>query len=107
MNYNRGDMVIVPFPFILTGGQKTQKARPALVISDMTLKRRYNDITLACITSQVPDVLKETEIIMKATPTNGLVKKSTLRLEFLMTIPSELVSRKIGQLTSHANRSTS
>lgn len=34
MNYNRGDIVIVSFPFILSGGQKAQKARPALVISD-------------------------------------------------------------------------
>lgn len=38
MNYSRGDIVIVPFPFVLLGGQKTQKARPALVISDMTLE---------------------------------------------------------------------
>ncbi len=55
MNYNRGDIVIVPFPFVLSGGQKLRKARPALIISDMTLERRYNDLILASITSQVPD----------------------------------------------------
>ena len=98
MNYNRGDIVIVPFPFVLSGGQKLQKARPALVISDMTLERRYNDLILASITSHVPDDLKETEMIIEATPANGLLKKSTLRLEFLMTVPSDLISRKIGQL---------
>ena len=100
MNYDRADVVIVPFPFILSGGQKTQKARPALVISDMSLDRRYNDLILASITSQVPDDVKETEMIIEATSANGLVKKSTLRFEFLMTIPSELVSRKIGYLTA-------
>jgi len=98
MNYNRGDIVVVPFPFVLSGGQKIQKARPALIISDMTLDRRYNDLILASITSQVPDDLKETEIIVEPTPVNGLLKKSSLRLEFLMTVPSELISRKIGQL---------
>jgi len=35
MNYSRGDIVIVPFPFIISGKQKIQKARPALVISEM------------------------------------------------------------------------
>ncbi len=100
MNYNRGDIVIVPFPFILTGGQKTQKARPALIISDMTVNRRYNDVTLAGITSKIPDVARDTEMIIESTPENGLAKRSTLRLESLMTIPSELVSRKIGRLTS-------
>jgi mRNA-degrading endonuclease toxin of MazEF toxin-antitoxin module len=98
MNYSRGDIVIVPFPFVLSGGRKIQKARPALVISDMTLERRYNDLILASITSQIPDDLKETEIIIEPTPANGLLKKSSLRLEFLMTVPSELISRKIGQL---------
>lgn len=29
MNYSRGDIVIVPFPFIISGKQKIQKARPA------------------------------------------------------------------------------
>jgi len=99
MNYKRGDIVIVPFPFILSGGPKFQKARPTLVISDTTLDRRYNDLILASITSKVPEDLKETEMTIEASPINGLVKRSTLRLEFLMTIPSELVSRKIGELT--------
>ncbi len=99
MNYSRGDIVIVPFPFITSGKQKIQKARPALVISEMTVDRRYNDLILAGITSRVPNNLKETEMLLGATPVNGLVKKSTLRLEFVMTIPAEIVSRKVGQLT--------
>jgi mRNA-degrading endonuclease toxin of MazEF toxin-antitoxin module len=99
MSYNRGDIVIVAFPFLLTGGQTTKKARPALVISDMTLNRRYEDLILASITSRIPQVLKETEMVIKASTQNGLAKDSTVRLEFLMTIPLELVSRKIGILT--------
>lgn len=100
MNYNRGDIVIVAFPFLLTGGQTVKKARPALVLSDMTLDRRYGDLILAGITSRIPRHPKETEMVVKATPRNGLAKDSTIRLEFLMTIPLELVSRKIGILAS-------
>ena len=100
MSYNRGDIVIIPFPFILSEGQKNQKARPTLVISDMNIDRRYNDLILAIITSQVPDDLKETEMILEATAENGLAKRSNLRLGFFMTIPSRFVSRKIGQLTT-------
>lgn len=99
MNYNRGDIVIVSFPFILSGGQKAQKARPVLVISDMNVKRRYNDFILAAITSHVPDDLKEIEMILEPTAKNGLATRSNLRLEFLMTVPSKLISRKIGKLS--------
>ncbi len=51
MNYNRGDIVILPFPFITTKGTQ-QKARPALVISDHFIERRFDDVILVVITSQ-------------------------------------------------------
>ncbi|HEC92341.1 MAG TPA: hypothetical protein ENI51_05010 [Candidatus Atribacteria bacterium] len=40
----------------------------------------------------------EMELILEPIETTGLVKKSLLRLDFLMTIPEELISRKIGRL---------
>ena len=98
MSYSRGDIIVLPFPFVFTHGEKVQKARPALVISDMTLERRYFDLILAAITSRLPDVLKDTEMILEPTATNGLLKKSALRLEFLMTVPSALVLRTLGRL---------
>ena len=100
MSYERGDIVIVPFPFITSGKEERQKARPALVISDMAIDRRYDDLILAGITTQVPERPKETEMILDASPSNGLVKKSCLRLEFLMTVPPEIVSRRIGRLAA-------
>ena len=36
MNYDRGDVVAVPFPFVTSEGA-SQKARPALIISDPTI----------------------------------------------------------------------
>ena len=40
----------------------------------------------------------EMELILEPIETTGLVKKSLLRLDFLMTILEELISRKIGRL---------
>ena len=51
MNYSRGDIVIVPFPFIISGKQKIQKARPALVISEMTIDISIHVFAAYLITS--------------------------------------------------------
>ena len=40
----------------------------------------------------------ESEIILEPIKLSGLVKKSLLRLDFIMTVPEELISRKIGAL---------
>jgi arsenate reductase-like glutaredoxin family protein len=57
MSYKRGDVVILPFPFVTTSGTQ-QKARPALIISDHSIRRRFDDLILAGITSQrIDDVL--------------------------------------------------
>ena len=56
MIYDRGDVVILPFPFITTDGVQ-QKARPALA------------------------------------------KTSVVRCEYLMTVPVEIIVRKLGKLS--------
>jgi mRNA interferase MazF len=98
MSYKKGDIVVVKFPFILKGGSEKQKGRPALVISNDKVKKRYNDVVLAAITSHIPTTIMEAEIILESTDLAGLLKRSLLRLDFIMTIPEELISRKIGDL---------
>ena len=49
MSYSRGDIVIVPLPFVLVSGAQEQKARPAVIVSDGTIDRRYGDLILAAI----------------------------------------------------------
>ena len=99
MSYKRGDIIIVKFPFILNAGTEHHKGRPALVISDHKITKRYKDIILSAITSQVPSEIMEWEIVLEPEEANGLIKKSLLRLDFIMTIPEELISRKIGTLS--------
>jgi mRNA-degrading endonuclease toxin of MazEF toxin-antitoxin module len=98
MSYKKGDIVVVRFPFVLKNGSEIQKGRPSVVISDDDVKRRYNDVILAAITSQVPDDIMELELILEPSMESGLLKRSLLRFDFIMTIPENLISRKIGRL---------
>jgi len=101
MIYNRGDLVLVPFPFVTKEGM-VQKARPALVISDHSISRRFDDVILVAITSQRVEDIMETEYrIQEGTEEfrkAGLVKTSVVRCEYVMTLPAQMVARKLGSL---------
>jgi len=101
MIYDRGDVVILPFPFITTGGVQ-QKARPALVVSDHHINRRFDDVILLGITSQRIDNIKQTEFLIKEGTDefiqSGLAKTSVVRCEYVMTVPKEIIARKLGKL---------
>ncbi len=90
MNYKRGDVVIVPFPFVIASGTQ-QKARPALVISDHSIQRRFNDVILIGITSQRIDHVVATEYLIgegtEEFTRSGLAKTSVVRCEYVMTVP--------------------
>jgi len=100
-NYDRGDVVIVPFPFVTSGGA-SQKARPALIISDHSIDRRFEDLIMVGITSRVVEDLKETEYrIIEGTEAfkhSGLAKTSVVRCEYIMTVPRRLIARRLGRL---------
>jgi mRNA-degrading endonuclease toxin of MazEF toxin-antitoxin module len=91
MSYEKGDVVVVRFPFVLKEGTAViQKGRPAFVISDDKIRRRYKDVVLAAISSQIPKDIMELEIVLEPSSQNGLVKRSLLRLDFIMTVPEAL-----------------
>jgi len=100
-SYDRGDVVIVPFPFVTSEGT-SQKARPTLIISDHSIDRRFDDLIMVGITSRIVEDLKGTEYrIVEGTDafkSSGLVKTSTVRCEYIMTVPRRLVARKLGHL---------
>jgi mRNA-degrading endonuclease toxin of MazEF toxin-antitoxin module len=102
MIYDRGDVVILPFPFITTDGVH-QKARPALIVSDHCIERRFEDVILAGITSQRLYDIKQTEFIIEEGTDefiqSGLAKTSVVRTEYLMTVPEGIISRKLGKLS--------
>jgi mRNA interferase MazF len=100
-NYDRGDVVIVPFPFVTSEGA-AQKARPALIISDNSIERRFEDLIMVGITSRIVEDLKETEYKIvegtEAFKSSGLAKTSVVRCEYIMTLPRRLVARRLGHL---------
>jgi mRNA-degrading endonuclease toxin of MazEF toxin-antitoxin module len=80
-----------------------KKARPALIISDHCIERRFEDVILAGITSQRIDNIKQTEFIIEEGTDefirSGLAKTSVVRSEYLMTVPEGIISRKLGELS--------
>jgi len=51
MKYRKGEVVVVKFPFVLKEGREIQKGRPALVVNNSEIKKTYDDVILAAITS--------------------------------------------------------
>ena len=97
--FSRADVVLVPFPFIVISDIK-RKLRPALAISDHSKQRRYSDVILILITSRVPTSVFLTEVIIEQTspyfPATGLAKTSMVRCEVIMTLPEDVIVKKIG-----------
>ncbi len=101
--YKRGDIVLVPFPFITTRDIK-RKLRPALVISDHTIPKRYNDLILLAVTSKIPKPLFETEMLVDSSSPafakTGLAVNSVIKCDMVLTLPEDIVVRKVGELAT-------
>ena len=102
---NRGDVVVVPFPFQDRSGEKI---RPAVVVqSDLEIRRLANTI-LTMITGNLGDAGKPTTVLVDpATPAgagSGLAGPSLVKCYNLATVRQRRVIRVIGQLigSNHA-----
>ena len=74
---NKGDIVLMPFPFTDLSGIKN---RPALILVDTE-----SDLTVSFITTQLK-WQEELDIKVEPTPDNGLKRTSLVRLSKLTTI---------------------
>ena len=88
---NKGDIVLIPFPFTDLSGSKN---RPALV-----LVSGEADITLAFISTQIK-WQEDTDIVLKPSKENGLKRESIIRLSKLATIDKDLALGRLGTLES-------
>jgi mRNA interferase MazF len=78
----KGDIVLVPFPFTdLTGSKK----RPALILIIAAF-----DVTLCFISSQL-HWQEPTDLVLKPNEINGLKKTSLMRIGKIATIDKSLV----------------
>ena len=97
-SFSQGDVVFVPFPF--TDLSATKK-RPALVLSPERLNKVRTDLVVAAITSQIPDVVGEDEILLPGTDlrTAGLPKASMIKVGKIFTIHQGLIRKKLGHVS--------
>ena len=97
MNYQKGDLVLINFPFSDLSSIKT---RPALVIKDLS---NY-DVLVAQITTKINPDFDKYEIILKNKDCNNILKTdSIIRCDQLFTLDKNLVIKKIGFIS---NKST-
>lgn len=95
MAYNRGDVVLVPFPF---ADLKSTKARPALVVNDPSYETSSGNLILVMITSQAQKYA--TDYALANWALAGLKKPSVVRIK-IATISTALVLLKVGGITQN------
>lgn len=99
MTFNKYEVVVVPFPFT---DRKTEKRRPALVLSGNEFNKNINHAVLAMITSQKnPDWPLDVPIAAKKA---GLNAPSKVRMK-LLTLDCRLIIKKVGKLASKDQKS--
>lgn len=86
---NKGDIVLIPFPFTDLSGNKN---RPAVVLFDSGA-----DVTVSFITAQLR-WQSEFDISVNPSDNNGLKKISLIKINKLATIDKELIIGKLGTL---------
>jgi mRNA-degrading endonuclease toxin of MazEF toxin-antitoxin module len=97
MGFDRGDVVLVPFPFTdLT----TQKQRPGLVISSKSFNDSSPDAILLAITSQVPAELQDADyrLSVDEQQKGGLPKPSVVKAAKVVTLSQALIRKTLGRL---------
>lgn len=92
---SQGDIVLIPIPF---SDLTSQKRRPVLVLSNNDYNRRYQDVIVAAITSNVTD--REYQIIITNDKMiEGEIKvDSAIRADKIYTLSQTITLRKFGKV---------
>jgi mRNA interferase MazF len=105
MNVQRGDVVLVDFPFAKGGGTKV---RPSLVVQNDRDNVRLSNTVVAQITGNVQRAREATQVLIEvSTPAgaqSGLQFDSVVNCVNLATLDKTRVLRKLGNLPDSAMR---
>jgi len=93
-SYDRGDVVLVPFPF---SERLVTKKRPAVVVSSNAYHRASRDVIIAQITSKLTTPPRPGDHRIVAWQDAGLVTPSLARAK-LATLHSALILRRLGTM---------
>ncbi|MGK0364434.1 MAG: mRNA interferase MazF [Saprospiraceae bacterium] len=91
---NKGDIVLVPFPFTDLSNSKT---RPCLI-----LIVRDRDITVSFISSQLKN--DDYSVLLKPNSQNGLKRTSSVILSKIATLDRRIIIGKIGEINTSETR---
>lgn len=94
--YERGDVVLVPFPFT---DQTTSKKRPAVIISSSRYNNLSQDILIMAVTGQIEKPLEIGECFIRNWKEAGLLKPSAIK-SAISAIEQKLVLKKLGKLSA-------
>lgn len=81
---------------------KTEKKRPAMVVSTVEHNAKFPDLILMAITSSIHDPLEEGEILIRGAEINsaGLHKESIVKTRHIFTVDRRKVIKIMGALTN-------
>ncbi len=94
--YNKGDVILVPFPF---SDQTTTKKRPAVIVSSDTYNNISQDIVIMALTGQTRSHIGIGEFLIEDWRGAGLLKPSAVK-SAISTIEQRLVMKILGRLSS-------
>lgn len=95
MAFQRGDVVLVPFPF---SDLSATKVRPAIVVSSMVYHQTEPDLLLAAVSSKIAAAPSLVTYILRDWTAAGLRVPSALK-PVLFTLDPSLVIQRVGMLT--------
>ncbi len=96
MEFQRGDILLVPFPF---SDLRATKARPAVVVSGPVYHTTEPDLIMAAITSNTANATGPLDYVLKDWQSAGLRFPSALK-PVLFTLDPVRVFHRIGSLGS-------
>jgi mRNA interferase MazF len=96
MAFNRGDVVLIPFPYTDLSAAKT---RPAVVVSGSTYHSVRSELLLAYVSSQVLKAHPLLDYVLTDLKAAGLPKPSFVRPKVAAIEPT-LVVHQVGQLAA-------
>jgi mRNA interferase MazF len=94
--YQRGEVVLVQFPF---SGPSGKKDRPAVVVSTGAYHDEWDELLVVAITSRPPRTTRATDYALLDWKAPGLHQPSWVRTH-LATVQRTLIIKKLGDLTA-------
>ena len=99
MNIQRGDVVMVQFPF---AGSASAKRRPGVVVQNDRNNQRLDNVILAQVTSRLGPSNEPTRFVVDPQTADGapsgLEHRSTISCENLATVRKDQISEVVGHL---------